>query len=86
MVKQAKHINIFDSVFRVDEQIKLIDVRSPAEFAKGHIPGAKNIPLLNNEERVEVGTLYKQESPEVAFNRGLEIVVIQCLGYLIQRD
>lgn len=39
----------------------LIDARSPAEFALDHIPGAVNYPVLNDEERVVVGTLYKQQ-------------------------
>ncbi len=39
----------------------LIDARSPAEFALDHIPGAINCPLLDNEERHIVGTLYKQQ-------------------------
>jgi tRNA 2-selenouridine synthase len=38
----------------------IIDVRSPAEFAEDHIPGAINMPVLNNEERAEVGRIYKQ--------------------------
>ena len=41
----------------------IIDVRTPAEFAEDHIPGAVNLPVLSNEERVRVGTIYKQESP-----------------------
>lgn len=41
----------------------VIDVRSPAEFAEDHIPGAINLPVLSNEERAEVGTIYKQQSP-----------------------
>jgi len=38
----------------------IIDVRSPAEFAVDHIPGAINCPVLNDEERIQVGTMYKQ--------------------------
>ncbi|MFZ6691448.1 tRNA 2-selenouridine(34) synthase MnmH [Undibacterium sp. SXout20W] len=38
----------------------IIDVRSPAEFAEDHIRGAINCPVLNNEERIEIGTMYKQ--------------------------
>lgn len=41
----------------------VIDVRSPAEFAADHIPGALNLPALSNDERAEVGTIYKQVSP-----------------------
>jgi tRNA 2-selenouridine synthase len=40
----------------------LIDVRSPGEFAQDHVPGAVNLPVLTNEERAEVGTIYVQES------------------------
>jgi tRNA 2-selenouridine synthase len=42
---------------------EIIDVRTPAEFAEDHIPGAINCPVLDNEQRIEVGTLYKQASP-----------------------
>ncbi len=52
----------------------LIDVRTPAEFAKGHIPGAFNLPLFDDAERVEIGTLYKQKSKEVAILAGLDRV------------
>lgn len=41
----------------------VIDVRSPAEFAEDHIPGAINLPALSNAQRAEVGTIYKQISP-----------------------
>ncbi len=52
----------------------VVDVRTPAEFDQGHIPGAYNIPLLSNEERAVVGTLYKQEGKEKAFLKALEFV------------
>lgn len=51
----------------------IIDVRSPAEFQQGHIPSAINLPLLSNEERVIVGTLYKQTSPQAALIEGLRL-------------
>jgi tRNA 2-selenouridine synthase len=41
----------------------IIDVRAPSEFAEDQIPGAINLPVLSDEERAEVGTIYKQESP-----------------------
>ena len=40
----------------------IIDARSPGEFALDHVPGAVNLPVLSNEERAEVGTIYVQES------------------------
>jgi tRNA 2-selenouridine synthase len=50
--------------------IPLIDVRSPGEFEKGKIPGAFNIPLFSNEERAQVGTVYKQKSQKEAIDLG----------------
>lgn len=52
----------------------IIDVRSPAEFALDHIPGAINLPVLSNEERIEIGTLYKQVSPFAAKKLGAAYV------------
>ena len=54
--------------------VSIIDVRTPKEFDQGHIPGAINLPLFTNEERVIVGTLYKQEGKQAAIHRGLELV------------
>ena len=42
---------------------EIIDTRTPAEFAEDHIPGSINCPVLDNQQRIEVGTLYKQHSP-----------------------
>lgn len=52
----------------------VIDVRSPGEFARGHIPGAQNIPLFSDAERAVVGTLYKQQGRNKAVREGLRIV------------
>ncbi|HYB51600.1 MAG TPA: tRNA 2-selenouridine(34) synthase MnmH [Burkholderiaceae bacterium] len=52
----------------------LIDVRSPAEFALDHIPGAQNYPVLDNEERARVGTIYQQVSPFAARRLGAALV------------
>ncbi len=51
----------------------IVDVRTPLEYAEDHIPGAVNVPLLSNEERVEIGILYKQVGPHAARLRGLEL-------------
>lgn len=50
----------------------LLDVRSPAEYDHGHIPGALSLPLFSNEERKIVGTIYKQQSREKAIKAGLD--------------
>ena len=57
-----------------DIVVPLIDVRSPGEFQRGHIAGAHNIPLFTNEQRAEVGTLYKQEGREVAMEIAIQMV------------
>src|SRR5499433_235420 len=52
----------------------IIDVRSPGEFAEDHVPGAVNLPVLDNEERATVGTIYVQESRFLARRVGAAIV------------
>ena len=52
----------------------IIDVRSPAEYAEDHVPGAVNCPVLDNDERILIGTLYKQTSPFEAKKRGAALV------------
>lgn len=50
----------------------VIDVRSEAEYQYAHLPEAHNIPLFNNDQRKIIGTLYKQQSREIAIKKGLE--------------
>ena len=52
----------------------IIDVRSPAEFADDHLPGAVNWPVLDDEQRRVVGTLYVQSSPLAARKLGSALV------------
>ena len=52
----------------------IIDIRSPIEFKDGAIPGAINIPLFSDEERAEVGTIYKQNGQAAAKWRAMELV------------
>jgi tRNA 2-selenouridine synthase len=56
------------------ETLPVIDVRTPAEFAKGQIPGAINIPIFSDEERAIVGTKYKQESRDTAMAEAMVFV------------
>jgi tRNA 2-selenouridine synthase len=64
---------------------EIIDVRSPAEFAEDHIPGACNCPVLDNAQRAEVGTLYKQVSPFAAKKLGAALVAENIARHLRQR-
>lgn len=52
----------------------VIDVRSPSEFAEDHLPGAINLPVLDDAERARVGTIYKQEAPFRARKVGAALV------------
>ncbi|MGI9367592.1 MAG: tRNA 2-selenouridine(34) synthase MnmH [Ruegeria sp.] len=52
----------------------VIDVRSPAEYAEDHLPGAINLPVLDNEERARVGTIYVQKNPFLARKLGAALV------------
>jgi len=64
------------------EHTPIIDVRSPAEFQKGHIPGAFNIPLFSDEERAIVGTKYVQESRYNSVIAGLDLVGPKLSGFV----
>ena len=64
---------------------EIIDVRTPAEFAEDHIPGAVNCPVLSNEERVTVGTLYKQVSPFEARKVGAALIAKNIAHHLQTR-
>ena len=52
----------------------LIDVRSPSEYYKGHMPNSINIPLFDNDERSIIGTIYKKEGRKKAVIEGLKII------------
>jgi len=60
----------------------VLDVRSPGEYAQGHIPGALSFPLFTDEERAKVGTCYKQQGPELALEMGLRFVGPKMAGFV----
>jgi tRNA 2-selenouridine synthase len=59
---------------KLRSELPLLDARSEGEFAQSHIPGAINLPILTNGERVIVGTLYKEKGSEAATLKGFELV------------
>jgi tRNA 2-selenouridine synthase len=61
---------------------EVIDVRSPAEFAEDHIPGAVNLPVLDNDERARVGTTYVRESRFLARRIGAALVARNAARHL----
>lgn len=68
----VKYISVEEFFRRQEEGVPVLDIRSPGEYQQGHIPGAVCFPLFNDEERKEVGTLYKHAGPEKAFLTGLD--------------
>ena len=70
MVQKITVTELFDTYYH----FPILDVRSPSEFLQGHIPNGVNFPLFSDEERIVVGTKYKQASPEKALLVGLDFV------------
>jgi tRNA 2-selenouridine synthase len=66
--------NLLVTIDRLGDFEEIVDVRTPLEFAEDHIPGAINAPVLSNEERVIIGTMYKQVSPFEATRVGAAMV------------
>lgn len=62
------------TVAQLREFDAIVDVRSPAEYADDHIPGALNCPALDNQQRAQIGTIYKQISPFEARKLGAAMV------------
>ncbi|MGR3759761.1 tRNA 2-selenouridine(34) synthase MnmH [Roseobacteraceae bacterium NS-SX3] len=63
----------------------VIDVRSPAEYAEDHLPGAISLPVLDNAERAEVGTIYVQQSPFLARKIGAAMVFRNAANHIEHR-
>lgn len=76
----GNHLTVTD--FLSDATRVLFDVRSPGEYAQGHIPGALSFPLFSDEERARVGTVYKQKGKEQAMELGLELVGPKMAGFV----
>ncbi len=70
------------TVEQLQQYSAIIDVRSPAEFALDHLPNAINLPVLSNDERVVVGTLYKQQGAFAAKKIGAAVVARNIAGHL----
>ncbi len=73
-----------ENFIKLDASIPVADVRTPAEFAQGHITGAHNIPLFSNDERVQVGTTYKQQGREPAILLGFDLTGSKWSGFIKQ--
>ncbi|WP_342085178.1 tRNA 2-selenouridine(34) synthase MnmH [Dyadobacter sp. OTU695] len=76
-----RNISVED-FFLLEKPVVLADVRTPAEFDHGHIPDAVNLPLFSNEERVQVGTTYKQIGREPAILLGFDLTGNKWSGFI----
>lgn len=64
----------------------ILDIRTPAEFRDGHLPHAVSFPLFSDEERVIVGTLYKQAGRDQAVLKGLELVGPKLKSFVVKAN
>ena len=69
-----------------NDELPIIDVRSPIEYNHAHIPNAYNVYLFNDEERKDVGTIYKQIGRKEAILKGLEYVSVRMTDILKSID
>ncbi|MEI0700454.1 tRNA 2-selenouridine(34) synthase MnmH [Brachyspira intermedia] len=69
-----------------NDELPIIDVRSPIEYNHAHIPNAYNVYLFNDEERKDVGTIYKQIGRKEAILKGLEYVSVRMTAILKSID
>ena len=72
-MKSPDVLTVDEALSRFHEFDAIVDARSPAEYALVHLPQAISAPVLNDEERIRVGTLYKNASGFVAKRIGAEI-------------
>ena len=73
-MKYPEILRFADIASRLDEFDAIIDARSPSEYALDHLPNAINCPVLNDEERILVGTTYKQVNSFEARKMGAAMV------------
>lgn len=71
----AATINVDNVIpFILQDDVVFLDTRSPAEYEHAHIPGALSFPLMTNEERAIIGTLYKQQGRQAAVTEGFRLI------------
>ena len=78
------HLTTISALMDLNGPVPLADVRTPAEFAHGHVPGAFNLPLFSDEERVSIGTTYKQVGKEAAILLGFDFTGGKWSGFIRQ--
>lgn len=82
-MKYPEILSIEDVLARLDQFDTIIDARSPSEYALDHLPNAINCPVLDDEQRITVGTMYKQDGAFEAKKVGAAMVS-KNIGYHIE--
>ncbi|HEY9007583.1 MAG TPA: tRNA 2-selenouridine(34) synthase MnmH [Ohtaekwangia sp.] len=75
-----------DDFLKLRAQLPVVDVRSEGEYQEGHVQAAVNIPILNNAERVEVGTDYKRKGQAEAIKTGFRLVGPRLLNIINETE
>jgi tRNA 2-selenouridine synthase len=75
-----------DDFLKLRAQLPVVDVRSEGEYQQGHIRAALNIPILNNAERIAVGTDYKQKGQQEAIRTGFRLVGPRLLDIITETE
>lgn len=83
-MKYPEILNFEDVLQQLDSFDALIDARSPSEYALDHLPGAINAPVLDDEERIRIGTMYKQIDSFEAKKVGAALVAKNIAAHIEQ--
>ena len=83
-MKYPEILGIDDVLHQLDSFDAIIDARSPSEFALDHLPGAINAPVLDDEQRIRVGTMYKQVNSFEAKKVGAAMVAGNIAAHIEQ--
>jgi tRNA 2-selenouridine synthase len=83
-MKYPEILGIDDALPQLDAFDAIIDVRSPAEFALDHLPGAINAPVLDDAQRIRIGTMYKQVNAFEAKKIGAALVAANIARHIEQ--
>ncbi len=84
-MKGPRTVSITDCIDRLAGYDAILDARSPGEFAIDHLPGASSAPVLDDLERIEVGTLHARAGAFAARRRGAALVARNIAGLLEAR-
>ncbi|MRW91939.1 tRNA 2-selenouridine(34) synthase MnmH [Duganella sp. FT80W] len=84
-MKYPEVLGIAEVLAQLDSFDAIIDVRSPCEFAVDHLPGAINAPVLDDEQRIRVGTMYKQQGAFEAKKVGAALVAKNIARHIEER-